>query len=103
MQLDLASDLDILYADFGVLVVHTPQGGVASAPALALFDQPGTEILGGQLLATDYALRFPAAAFPNVRRGALFTIAGGSYKARESAQPTTIDGLEHIVPLERVA
>ncbi|MDT3708169.1 MAG: hypothetical protein ROZ09_15210 [Thiobacillus sp.] len=94
------SDLSPFYADFGEQVTHTPLVGTP-ASGQALFDRPGTAIVGGEILATDYALRYPATTFQAVKRGDQFTIGGVSYTARESAQPATLDGLEHIVPLAR--
>lgn len=96
------SDLAPLYADFSVTVTHTPLVG-SPASGAALFDQPGTTIIGGEILATDYSLRYPVTTFQAVKRGDQFTIAGATYTARESAQPDSIDGLEHIVPLARSA
>lgn len=94
------SDLSPFYADFGEQVTHTPLTG-SVVVGKALFDRPGAAVVGGDILATDYALRYPAATFAAVKRGDAFTIGGVAYTARESAQPATIDGLEHIVPLSR--
>ncbi len=96
------SDLSPFYADFGTSVTHTPLVGVP-ATGLALLDGPGMTMIGGEILATDYALRYPKTTFQAVKRGDQFTIDGGSYVARESAQPASIDGLEMIVPLARSA
>ena len=99
--MDLSSDLSILYADFGVTVTHTPTGGGASAAGLAIFDQPGMTLIGGEVLATDYSLRYPAATFPSVKRGDTFLVGAITYTAREAAQPASVDGLEYIVPLAK--
>jgi hypothetical protein len=96
------SDLAPFYADFGQLVTHTPLVG-SPATGRVLFDQPGTAIIGGEILATDYSIRYPAVAFQAVKRGDAFTIGGAAYTARESAQPASIDGTEMIVPLARSA
>lgn len=93
-------DLPAFYADFGVTAAHTPAGGGFVTTALAILDQPGTEIVGGEILATDYTLRYPAASFPAVGRGDTFLVAAVTYTAREAAQPL-LDGLEMIVPLAR--
>ena len=95
MELD---DIDLLYADFGVDVTHTPAGG-GPTTAKAMFDRPGTVLVGGEMLATDYSVRFPVAAFQTVKRGDRFVIGGTTYLARENSQPADIDGLESIVPL----
>lgn len=94
------SDLSPFYADFSVAVIHTPLVGSPSTKQ-AIFDQPGIALIGGEMLATDYSLRYPVATFQDVRRGDQFTIGGLNYTARESAQPASIDGLEHIVPLAK--
>ncbi|MBC2731379.1 hypothetical protein [Thiobacillus sp.] len=92
------TDLAPFYADFAVPVIHTPLVG-SPASGQALFDQPGTTLIGGEILATDYALRYPVTTFQEVKRGDQFSIGGTTYTARESAQPASFDGLEHIVPL----
>lgn len=92
------NDSALFYADFAVPVTHQPLVGNWST-ATALFDQPGTTIIGGEILATDYSLRFPVATFPAVKRGDKFLIGSTTYTARENAQPASIDGLELIVPL----
>lgn len=99
MDLD---DLTPFYADFAVDVTHTPQGGVP-VRGRALFDRPGTVIVGGEMLATDYSVRFPVVTFQSVKRGDQFTIGGAQYIARENPQPASLDGLEFIVPLARSA
>ncbi len=98
--MDFSPDLPALYADFGDSTAHTPAGGGATTTALAILDQPGTTLIGGEILATDYTLRYPAASFPAIKRGDSIVISGTTYTARESAQPL-LDGLEHIVPLAR--
>ncbi len=97
MELD---DIDLLYADFGVDVTHTPAGG-GPTTAKAMFDRPGSVLVGGEMLATDYSVRFPVTAFQTVRRGDAFVIGGATYTARESAQPASFQGDEMIVPLSR--
>lgn len=97
--MDFASDLALMYAEFGVDVLHTPATG-APVAGRAIFDQPGTALIGGEILATEFGLRYPAATFPAVRRGDRFTISGVNYTVRETPQPT-LDGLEYIAPLAR--
>lgn len=94
------SDLAPFYADFAVTVTHTPLVG-SPATGLALFDQPGTVIVGGEILSTDYTIRYPATIFQAVKRGDSFTIGGATYTARESEQPASLQGDEMIVPLAR--
>lgn len=98
--MDFATELSLFYADFGVVVTHMPKLGGASTSALAIHDQPGMTLIGGDILATDHTLRYPAAAFPLVRKGDTFLIGSATYAARENAQPLQ-DGLEYTVPLGR--
>lgn len=99
--MDFAADLKLFYDGFAIDATHTSAAGGASRTGKAIFDQPGTALIGGDVLATDYSLRYPAATFPAVKRGDTFRINGATYTARETAQPAVVDGLEHIVPLER--
>lgn len=100
--MNFADDLKHFYTDFAVEATLIAPRFAAPVIGQALLDQPGTALIGGEVLATDYSLRYPAATFGDVRRGDLFKISGASYRARQGAQPDGIDGLEHIVPLERV-
>jgi hypothetical protein len=96
------SDLDLFYSDFAVEVTHVPASGAPSS-GMALFDMPGTTLIGGDLLATDYSLRYPAVTFQTVRRGDTFTISGADYTVREAPQPASFEGGEMMVPLARGA
>ena len=96
--MDFAADLLLFYADFGQPATLHPQAG-GTVVGRALLDQPGTTLLGGELLATDLSLRYPAAMFPGVRRGDVFTVGGNTYTVREAPQPAILDGSELIVPL----
>ncbi|OJW77981.1 hypothetical protein [Thiobacillus sp. 65-1402] len=95
------SDLAPFYADFGVAVTHTPQAG-APVTDRGIFDAPGMAMVGGEMIGTDYSVRYPAVTF-NVVRGDSFTINGGTYQARENPQPATFDGLDLVVPLRKVS
>lgn len=100
-MIDFAADLPAMYRALGaVSVAHTPSGGGATTTALALFDQPGQAVIGGDIVATDYSLRYPAASFPAIHRGDAIVVAGITYTVREDAQPT-LDGLEMLCPLKR--
>jgi len=96
-------DLSLAYADAAATVTHNPASGGTATAGLAFFDQPGSALIGGEMLATDYSLRYPAATFPAVKRGDTVTIATVVYTVRENPQPASIDGLELIVPLSRSA
>lgn len=98
--MDFAADLPLFYADFGVEVTHTPKGGGSATSNLALHDQPGLTVLGGDVIATDHGLRYPAASFPFIRKGDSLVVASVSYIARENAQPTR-RGDEMTVPLAK--
>lgn len=99
--MDFTSDLAMLYADFGKPATHHKLAGGADVVGQAILDEPGMTVIGGEVLATDFSLRYPAATFPVVRRGDTFAIGGITYTAREAAQPVSVDGLEYIVPLAK--
>ena len=96
-------DLPTMYADFGQTATLHPLAGGGDTVGLAILDEPGTTLIGGDLLATDYGLRYPAATFPSIKRGDTITIGAVPYTAREAAQPIGVDGLEHVVPLARAS
>lgn len=97
---DFETDLILMHTDFAEAVMFHPVAGPIVAGA-AFLDAPGSALVGGDILSTDYVLSFPAESFPAVRRGDRFIIGGITYTARESSQPASIDGLEHRVPLSR--
>jgi hypothetical protein len=98
--MDFAADLPIFYADFGQPVtLHRALGG--TVVGRAIFDLPSTMLTGGEVLATDYSLRYPAAMFANVLRGDVFAVAGVNYTVREAPQFSSFDGIEVIVPLAK--
>ena len=99
--MDFTADLALFYSDFGQPATLTPQGGGAAVAGLAILDLPGTTVVDGQLLATDYSLRFPLATFPAIKRGDTVVVAGVSYTVREGAQLIGVDGLEAIVALAK--
>lgn len=99
--MNFLDDVKLLYADFGVSAAHTPFGGGLTTTANALLDEPGQALVGGEILATEYGLRYPSASFPAVKRGDTFVIGARTFSAREAAQPEGLDGLEMVVPLQR--
>ncbi len=99
--MNFAADLALQYADFGLPATHHPVAGGADVVGQAIIDMPGMTVIGGEILATDYSLRYPVATFPVVRRGDTFAVGGVTYTVREAPQPVGVDGLEHIVPLAR--
>ena len=98
--MDFAADLPFFYDEFSVLARHTPRGGGASTDARVLFDQPGIGLVNGEVQAVDLGIRYPASAFPAVRKDDVFIIGGKTYLARE-APVLTEDGAEYTVSLKR--
>lgn len=98
--MDFSADLSLFYVEFSVDVTHTPKLGGASTMFKAFHDQPGMTIIGGDILATDHALRFIDSSVPFVRKGDALMIGGVTYTARENAQQLS-DGLESTVSLAR--
>lgn len=98
--MDFAADLALFYDEFAVDATHTPNGGGAVTAGKVILDEPGQVVFGGEIVATEFSLRFPAATFPSVRRGDAFAIGSRNFTAREDAQPT-LDGLERMVPLAK--
>lgn len=92
-------DLLAMYADVGQVVRLRPVAGPVVDGA-AILDAPGTSLVG-EILATDYSMRFPVETFSAVRKGDQIISGGVTYTARQSSQPISIDGLEHVVPLSR--
>ena len=90
-----------LYAATAQTVTWTPVATGVPEDGLAQFNGPGSVLVGSEMLATDYGLRFAASTFPAVKRGDAFSVAGVAYIAREHAQPL-LDGLEMHVPLAKV-
>lgn len=98
--MNLSNDIAILYAGWPAQsVVWIPRNG-QGATGRAIFNEPGTTILGPDVVSIDATLQYPAGVFPNVRRGDRFVIDGHTWIAREPAQPAQ-DGLEATVSLER--
>ncbi len=97
---DFGAMLLPLYDRLGDAVTHTASSGGVVTELKALFTAPGERVLGGDVITTDYALRYRAAALPGVVRGDTFLIAGTTWRAREDAQ-SLLDGAEARVLLER--
>ena len=96
--MDFAADLFIFYADFGRPTTLHPAAGGNDSDGLAILDQPGMTLIGGEAIVTYLSLRYPAATFPVVNRGDVFIVDGLNYVVREAPQPS-LDGLEHTVLL----
>ena len=94
--------LRMFYADWPATTVrHEPAVGVPSE-GRAIFDQPGSAILGGDVITTEPALHWPRTAFSNVKRGDVFVVDGKRYRVSQPPQPS-VDGDEYSAPLERAA
>jgi hypothetical protein len=88
-----------IYDLVGQTVTHTPAATGVPVDGLAQFNSPGSTLIG-DMLATEYSLRFPTATFQNVKRGDAFTVDGADYIARESPHRLN-DGAEMFVPLSK--
>lgn len=100
--MNFANDIPLLYADFGLKLTHRPLAGGSSTTDFVIVDKPGLTVLGGDVIASDLSLRYPASRFPLVKRGDVFVNPANlaeSYTAREQAQAATVEGDEYIVPL----
>jgi hypothetical protein len=68
-------DPDRFLADFGVLVTFGTQ------TALAIFDQPDSEILSRRAQTTGYRITYSAAKLTGLGNGSVVSIAGEAYTA----------------------
>lgn len=66
-------NLDSFLADFGVPVV------INGISTMALFDQPGQDILSGRVNSEQYEITYIEAEAPGVTFGALVSIEGATY------------------------
>lgn len=95
-----AADLAMFYADWpAVDVLWTPKVG-SPASGRAIHDHPGQVLLSDGVAQTEHALRYPAASFPGVKVGDVFTVEGANYTVA-TAPIATLDGLELTVELGR--
>ena len=89
-----------IYAALGVVVTHLPAAGGASTSFRAVLDQPGAEVLGGEMITVQYELRYPASSLPHAVRGDAFVVGATRYIAKEDPLPLAA-GSELVVPLRR--
>ena len=68
---------------------------------MGIFSEPGQEVFGGELIATEPTLRYPVALFPSMPRHQQLTVAGRTWRTR-AAPRLLSDGLEAVVALELV-
>lgn len=96
-----AAERASLYADCADgAAVHTPAGGGSSTSGAVMFHAPGSSVLGGQVMVTDYAITYRKAVFPTMRRGDTVVFDGVTYQVREAEQ-SLFDGLELFVTLAK--
>lgn len=89
-----------VYRAVGDPVIFQPVSG-AAAPGWAMFSRSGMEVMGGDVVITEPALRYEVAAFPAVARGDQFTVEGqGAWRVR-GAPVLLLDGREAVVALEQ--
>lgn len=72
-------DLYAAAANAGLLV----QAEVGGQIAMVDFRAPDETVLDGLALSTDYTMRFPASALPDLAVGQVVTIGGASYRVRD--------------------
>jgi len=95
------AELDVFYDAFGVEATHRPAAGGPPTTVLVIHDEPGNQILGGEVFMTEPSLRYRTSTLPRAEKGDRFTLGRTEYIAREAAQNLK-DGLEHLVPLAKV-
>ncbi|HMV62708.1 MAG TPA: hypothetical protein PKE01_05205 [Rhodocyclaceae bacterium] len=97
--MNLSGVVSCVHGVFGETVTLRPASGGRPLTGRARLQQPTHDILGN-LVATDYALRYPVATFPNVQKGDRITIGRTDYLVRDVPQHLP-DGLEAIAPLSK--
>jgi len=97
--MDFAADLSLMYADFGINAIHRAASDGIETIGLAILDAPGINLIGDDVLGTNYTLRYPLSTFPGVHRGDTFTVGETLYTVREGPTPASADATERIVPL----
>lgn len=79
----IQDDILLHYTVNGRPASITPAGGGATTSGYAIFMEPGDAILGGEVVTTSPALRYPVSAYPLVTRGARVDVAGRAWRVRE--------------------
>lgn len=94
-------DLLDLYADTGEPVSYRPAGGGAALAGFGHFTDSGAEMLAGEVVGSEPALRYPLASFSAVQRNGVFEIGARDWRVR--SDPRLINqGREAVVQLELV-
>ena len=78
-------------AGFLTEAVWKPSAGGPAQSSKVRFRSPTDSVLGGEVLATDYSIRYPAVKFVGLKRDEILTIKGFKYAVRESPA-SNLDG-----------
>jgi hypothetical protein len=80
--------------------VWKPAAGGIAQSAKVRFRAPTENVLAGEMLSTDYSVRYPSAKFPGLKRDEVLTIDGFKYAVREGPR-SQLDGSEMEAKLMR--
>lgn len=89
----IAENLDLFFADFGVSFVAGAVSG------MCILDQPGTNILGNQVIEVGYQVIVKSSQFGGLLYGAAVTVNGVAFVVKET-MPVE-DGAFSLISLER--
>lgn len=70
-------------AGFLKTALWTPSAGGAQRSAQVRLRAPGSEVLSGEVLSTDYSIQYPATELGGLKRGESLTVDAVSFKVRE--------------------
>jgi len=88
-------------ADDGVAVSWTSSVSAQVTNGLMLFDQPDSDIAGGEIKSREYLVTFETAAWAGLKRSEVLTIGGVAYKLRTDPDLGS-DGVFSSVKLSKV-
>lgn len=86
-------------SDFAVSATFTPKAG-SDETANVILDAPSQMMFGGDMVGTDYIMRYRASDLPNIVRTCRGVIGGVTYVVREAPQVID-DGKIKIAKLSR--
>ena len=92
-------NLTAFFSDFAVSATFTPKTG-GDETANVILDAPSQVMFGGDMIGTDYIIRYAATDLPNIVRGCRGVIGGVTYVVREAPQVVD-DGKIKIAKLGR--
>ena len=90
----MIEDLSAFFADFGVTVTY------GSQTALAVFESPDGDMLGGRMISTGYAIRYKSGDLVGLKHNDTLSINGVGYRVNEVR--LMFDGLTVRTALEAV-